>query len=136
MLTEDFVKNSVIKYLSNNGWGYFKFSDLHTHGVDLRAKKHGYGRYILVEAKGEGKIRSSNEVAFIYSLGQIVTRMSTNGNTRYYYGIALPENSAKIAIRRLPWQVAKKLLLYIFSVDQTGNVIQYSWKELSKSQQK
>jgi hypothetical protein len=40
--------------------------------------------------------------------------MKTGGTTRYYYGLGLPEKSANIALRRLPWQVAKKLLLYVF----------------------
>jgi hypothetical protein len=38
--------------------------------------------------------------------------------------------SAKIALRRIPWQVAKKLLLYVFSVDKNGIVTQYSWKDI------
>lgn len=56
------------------------------------------------------------------------------GGARYYYGLGLPESSAKIAIRRLPWQVAKKLLLYIFSVSRDGKVKQYSWQDLKKFQ--
>lgn len=133
-LTETFVKNAILKFLSANGWGHFQFGELHAHGVDIKAKKHKYGRYILIETKGEGEIRQSNEVAFVYSLGQIITRMSTTGKTRYYYGLGLPEKAAKIALRRLPWQIAKKLLLYVFSVDENGNVIQYSWKELYENQ--
>jgi len=56
------------------------------------------------------------------------------GAARYYYGLGLPESSARIAIRRLPWQVAKKLLLYIFSVDSAGKVKQYSWQDLKIKQ--
>jgi hypothetical protein len=52
------------------------------------------------------------------------------GNARYYYGIGLPVPAAGIAIRRIPWQVAKKLLLYVFSVSTDGKVKQYSWQEL------
>lgn len=130
ILSEDFVKNSVIKWLSSNGWGYFQFGGLRDKGVDIKAKHQKYSRYFLIEAKGEGKIRQADEVAFVYSLGQIITRMKTDKTTRYYYGLALPESSAKIALRRLPWQVAKKLLLYVFAVDKKGKVIQYSWKNL------
>ena len=134
--TEDFVKNSIIKWLSANGWGHFEFGNLHDHGVDLKAKNFKYSRYFFIEVKGEGKIRQADEVAFIYSLGQIITRMKSGGTTRNYYALGLPEASSKIAIRRLPWQVAKKLLLYIFSVDKLGNVKQYSWQELKKIQSK
>ena len=129
-ITEDFVKNSIIKWLSSNGWGHFKFDDLHTHGVDIRARNIKYPRYFYVETKGLGKNRSSAETGFIYSLGQIATRMKDDKSTRNYYALGLPEKSAKIALRRLPWQVAKKLLLSILSVSDDGVVTQYTWKEL------
>ncbi|WKZ24581.1 MAG: winged helix-turn-helix domain-containing protein [Patescibacteria group bacterium] len=134
VMSEDFVKNSIIKWLSANGWGHFQFGGLHEKGVDVKAKHHRYSRYFFVEAKGQGKISQVDEVAFVYSLGQIITRMKTSKTTRYYYGLGLPDTSAKIALRRLPWQVAKKLLLYVFSVDVKGNVSQYSWQDLKKSQ--
>lgn len=134
IISEDFVKNSVIKWLSSNGWGHFEFDLLHTKGVDIKAKHYKYGRYFFVEAKGQGVIPQANETAFVYSLGQIITRMKSGGSTRNYYALGLPTMSANIALRRVPWQVAKKLLLYIFAVEQTGNVIQYSWKDLKKKQ--
>jgi len=37
-------------------------------------------------------------------------------------------------LRRLPWQVAKKLLLYVFSVDEKGKVKKYDWQKLKKHQ--
>jgi len=131
-LSEEFVKRAIIQYLSKNGWGHFKFGGLHERGVDIGARHSKYVRYFFIETKGEGKIPQANEVAFIYSLGQIITRMKSGGSTRNYYGLGLPEISAKIAVRRIPWQVAKKLLLYIFQVDKKGGVKQYSWQDLKK----
>jgi hypothetical protein len=58
--------------------------------------------------------------------------MKSGGSTRNYYALGLPESSAKIAIRRIPWQVAKKLLLYVFSVDRNGKVKQYSWQDFKR----
>jgi len=69
-------------------------------------------------------------------LGQIITRMKTGGTTRYYYGLGLPELSAKIALRRIPWQIAKKLYLIILSVNQREDVIEYDWTSLKKFQNK
>lgn len=129
-ISEDFVKNSVIKWLSKNNWGHFEFGGLRDHGVDIKAKKQNYDRYFFIEAKGEGSRREMNENYFVYSLGQIITRMTSGGTTRNYYGIAVPEVVAKIALRRIPWQVAKKLLLYIFSVDKNGKVKEYSWQDI------
>ena len=133
-LSEKFVKQSIIKWLFRNGWGRnLEVGELRDRGVDIRVSHNDYARYFLIETKGEGKIRRADEVAFVYSLGQIITRMKA-GRARYYYGLGLPEASAKIAIRRVPWQVAKKLLLYIFSVDKSGKVKQYSWQDLKKIQ--
>lgn len=133
-MTEDFVKHSIIKWLSSNGWGYFKFGALHDHGIDLIARNVKYSRYFFIEVKGQGSIPQANEVAFIYSLGQIITRMKSSKTTRNYYALGLPEISAKIAIRRIPWQVAKKLLLSIFSVTDIGKVTQHSWQDLKEFQ--
>lgn len=131
-VSEDFVKNSIIKWLSANGWGHFEFDALHTHGVDIKAKHHKYSRYFFIETKGQGKIPQANESYFLSSLGQIVTRMKSGRTTRNYYALGLPEVVARIALRRLPWQVAKKLLLYVFAVDHKGIVTQYSWKDIKK----
>lgn len=134
-MTEDFVKNSIIKYLSRNEWGTnLQFGALHEHGVDIKVRHNRYCRYFLIECKGQGIGRGSSEVSFVYSLGQIISRMKSGGTTRYYYGLGLPEKSANIALRRLPWQVAKKLLLYIFSVTSDGKVIRYTWQDLQKHQ--
>ena len=56
------------------------------------------------------------------------------GKARYYYGLGLPAPSATIAIRRIPWQVAKKLLIYVFSVDSKGKVTKYGWQQMKKVQ--
>ena len=102
----------------------------------MRARKIGYNRYFFIETKGQGKNRSSSEVAFIYSLGQIITRMKDRGSTRNYYGLALPTRSAQIAIRRISWQVAGKLLLHIFSVSADGEVTYYTPSDIKKYQTK
>lgn len=130
VISEDFVKNAIIKWLSSNGWGYFQYDHLHTHGVDIKARATKYPRYFYIEVKGSGKLKQSNEVAFIYSLGQIITRIKDDKSTRNYYALGLPTKSAEIALRRLPWQVAKKLHLSIFSVTEKGKVEQHTWKDL------
>jgi hypothetical protein len=134
-MSEDFVKNAIIKYLSRDEWGTnLQFGALHEKGVDIKVRHNRYSRYFLIECKGQGIGRGSSEVSFVYSLGQIISRMKTSGKTRYYYALGLPEKSAKIALRRLPWQVAKKLLLYVFSVNSEGKVVRYDWQSLKKTQ--
>lgn len=111
-----------------------QFGGLHERGIDTKVGHNRYAQYFLIEYKGQGIGSGSNEVAFVYSLGQIITRMKSGGTTRNYYALGLPDISAKIAIRRIPWQVAKKLLLYVFSVNKSGKVKQYSWQDLKKIQ--
>ena len=136
-LTEKFVKQSIIKWLFRNGWDRnLEVGELRDQGVDIRVKNNKVSRFFLIETKGEGKTRQVNESTFVHSLGQIITRMKTGGTTRYYYGLGLPELSAKIALRRIPWQIAKKLYLIILSVNQREDVIEYDWTSLKKFQNK
>ena len=131
-LDETSVQHAIIKWLSKNNWQILDIPILHSKGVDIKAKHNRYGRYFSIETKG-GKF---SEVNFVYSLGQIITRMRDSGTTRNYYALGLPEQSAKIAIRRVPYQVAVKLCLHVFSVDINGNVKLYSPKDLKKIQKK
>lgn len=135
-MQEEFVKEAIKKWLKDNGWILTKYSLNHGHGVDIQARHKKYPRYFFIEAKGIGINRSSAEVGFIYSLGQILTRINTSKSTRYYYALGLPEISADIAKRRLPWQVAKKLLLSVLSVNQIGEVTKYDWSKLKRFQGK
>lgn len=136
-MDEQFVKREVIKFLSNQGWGKnIQFGGLHEKGVDIKVQHNRYPRYFLIECKGQGKGKGSHETEFVYSLGQIITRMNTTGKTRYYYGLGLSVKAANVALKRLPWQLAKKLLLHVFSVTPSGKVTQYSWKELKEKQDK
>ena len=136
-LNERFVRRAIINYLGRKGWDRgLREKETAEHGVDIKVRHNRYSRYFFIETKGESRSKSvhaGRETAFVYSLGQIITRMKA-GNARYYYGIGLPESISKIAIRRIPWQIAKKLLLYIFSVSPIGKVKQYSWQDLKKTQ--
>ena len=136
-MTERFVRRAIINYLARKGWDRgLREKETAEHGVDIKVRHNKYSRYFFIETKGESTSKSAKsvrEVAFVYSLGQIVTRMKAV-EARYYYGVGLPEVVARIAVRRIPWQVAKKLLLYIFSVNHSGKVKQYSWQEIKKLQ--
>ena len=133
-ISEDFVKRSVIKFLSKKGWGTnLDFNDLRHHGVDIAVRNNRFGRWFFIETKGVSTTPSGPENAFIYSLGQIITRMNI-AKARYYYGLGLPEVAAKIAIRRIPYQVAKKVLLHVLAVADDGNVEWYKPVDIKKHQ--
>lgn len=140
-ISEEFVKRAVIQWLSANNWGKnLKFGGLRDPGVDIKVRHNKYPRYFFIETKGEGSEhsksqRSQRETHFIYGLGQLITRMNV-GKARYYYGLGLPDSIAKIALRRIPYKVALKLLIHIFSVNHNGKVKIYTPRDLKKLQQK
>lgn len=142
-ITEKFVRRAIRNWLFRNGWNWnYIEKETHEHGVDIqvqdgRNKKHA--RYFFIETKGESKAKSArsiSETSFVFVLGQIITRMKVIAKHAYLYGIGLPESSAKIAIKRIPWKVAEYLCLYIFSVGQKGSVKRYSYQDLKKIQNK
>lgn len=131
-MKEEFVQNSIVKWLNKNGWLIVKLATTSQRGVDIKAKHNKYGRYYLIETKSS----SIPEVDFVYSLGQIITRMNNSGTTRYYYALGLSEKAASIALRRIPYQIAKKLLLHIISVNEEGKVIRYLPKDIENHQKR
>ena len=141
VITEKFVRRAIRDWLFRNGWGRnYKEKEASEQGVDIQVQNNKWAGYFLIETKGESKSKSArqvSEVAFVYGLGQIITRMKVvDARYAYNYGLGFPESSAKIAIRRIPWQVARKLCLYIFSVNHGGRVKKYSWQDLKKNQKK
>ena len=126
--------------MENNGnWHAEKTvkADLHQHGVDIKlvgGKRNS--EYFFIECKGKSYAKSAqsiNKEGWLNALGQIITRMnvrkyckSKNGgksiNKAYKYGLGLYWVSAQVALRRIPQKMAKLLNLYIFSVNDEGEV--------------
>ena len=131
-ITEEFVKTSVIKFLTNKGWSKnLQYGSLKTHGVDIKVTNAKYSRPFFIETKGASGTKSSFENAFIHSLGQIATRMQSP-KARYYYGLALPKMSADIAMRRVSYQFAIGMCLHVFSVADDSEVIWFKPKDFKK----
>lgn len=134
ILSEEFVKNSIIKWLSQNSWKILEISDLSGHGVDIKARKGNC--YFIIETKGESESKQGNEVRFVYGLGQIITRMKVvSARYAYNYALGVPFSVAKIALRRIPWQFSQKVCLYILSVNKDGLVKKYFWQDLKRAQE-
>ena len=90
-----------------------------------------------IECKGKSYAKSARSIAdttFLFALGQVITRMKVIARHAYKYGLGLPEESARKALRRIPWQAARHLCLYIFSVDDEGRVMEYSPKDCKSHQ--
>ena len=146
LLTEDFVQAQIIKHLASNGWSTsLKSKTLKEHGVDIKVRNDKFGRYFLIEVKGDASPTAKNpksqrEVNFNYAVGQIVTRMQTTGarayKYRYKYGIGYPASFKDLVVRRLPYDVCDKLNLHVFLVDENGAVEMLGWRDLKKVQVK
>ena len=146
LLSENYVQERIIDYLGNNGWSKkLKAKGLKEHGVDIKVKNDKVARYFLVECKGDASSkakypRSHREVHFNLALGQIITRMKTGGTRgykyRYKYGVGYPAAFKDLVARRVPYDICDKLNLYIFLVDESGEVEMLGWRDLKKLQSK
>ena len=80
-----------IGFLGTVGEGIMLKKETHEQGVDIKVCHNKYSRYFFIETKGESSAKSAKskkETVFVYSLGQIITRMKV-GSARYYYGLGL-----------------------------------------------
>ena len=146
LLTEKFVQDNIIEYLFRKGWSRnLRSKSGDEHGVDIRVRNNNFARYWLIECKGDAsktaKSPSSHrEVCFNLALGQIITRMKSNGKRGYKYGykygVGFPASFEDLVARRLPFNVADRLNLYVFFVDYGGKVTLYDWRKLKQLQNK
>lgn len=118
IISEEKVIDAVLVWAYKNGWGLRpKIKHGHKQGVDLELTNEKTRHKYFIECKGG----PHDEVNFVYSLGQIITRMNRVPKG-VYYGIALPTKSAEIARRRVPKGFATRNKLTIFSVSNSGVV--------------
>jgi len=146
LLTEDFVQEKIVEYLKSQGWGKsLKAKGLKEHGVDIKVRNDKFARYWLIEVKGDASPKakypkSHREVNFNLALGQIITRMQTGGargyKYRYKYGVGYPVSFKDIVLRRLSYDVCDKLNLYVFFVNEAGEVEQFDWRGVRDYQKK
>jgi len=153
-ITEEFVVNQIIKFMinkENGNWHEEKVerSDLHKHGVDIKlvgGKRNS--EYFFIECKGKSyakSARSINREGWLNALGQIITRMDVKRysiskedgkmsgiNHAYKYGLGLYWESAQVALRRIPKEVAEVLSLHIFSINDNGEVKYFTPSKFGK----
>ena len=147
ILTEDFVQDAVIKYLDDKGWSKcLNSAELWEQGVDIKVRNNNYGRYWLVEVKGDPSIKvkspaGSRSSSFNSAMGQIITRMHSNRSEKYRdcyhgykYGLAFSTYFRDMVIRKTPFNVLRRLNLYVFFVDKNGNAEEINWRKLKKLQ--
>ncbi len=139
---EIFIQDRVAEHLISKGYSIQKNSELHGHGVDIKARNEKYSRYWLVEVKGGSSSKNAKSVNtnnFVFGLGQILTRIqsvvppkATAGSNKY--GVAYPDEFKKfLRSQRLHWNLCKNLNLYIFFVRKNGDVEEYNWERVKES---
>ena len=152
-ITEPFVTERIKDFLINkqNGNWYeekAKLSKLHGHGADIIMTGGSKdGERFIIECKGKSYAKSAeaiNKEGWLNALGQIITRMHTSRtiktgsqkgqpNRAYKYGLGLCEISAIVALRRIPKEIAKTLNLYIFAVNDNGDVKMFTPSQFNKA---
>lgn len=134
VVSEPFVKQQVVRWLTSNRWGHVEYKQEGQHGVDIKARHVDYARYYLIEAKGDADPKevkqphAARDTRFMNALGQIVSRMNTTAG--YYYGIAVPRSYESLVYNRVPWQVCKRLQLRFLMVDDDGGVEELTWRAI------
>lgn len=140
-MTEPEIQKCIVAYLSAKGWSHkLVAKGLREHGTDIvvRDSNKNKARYLFIECKGGSQAKSARsitETVWLYALGQLVTRMKVIAKNAYLYGLGLPEASAKIALRRIPWKVAQHLSLRVYSVNSLGQVQEYTPKHFRSIQE-
>src|SRR3989344_2725532 len=138
LLKEQFVQDCISNYLSKLGYHKQEPKGLREHGVDIKVKHKNFGRYYLVEVKGDpGKDVKSPEGSrnsiMNSAIGQIITRMHTNRKSLYggyNYGIAFPYSFKNRVLNKIPYYVCNRLRLSIFLVNPRGEVEEYNHRKL------
>ena len=157
-ITEKFITEKIIEFMlkkQDGNWHEEKVQrkDLHEHGVDIKlvgGKKNS--EYFFIECKGKSYSKSAksiNKEGWLNALGQIITRMNvkrfsiskTNGsissiNKAYKYGLGLYWETAQVALRRVPKEIAEVLNLHIFSVNDDGIVKYFTPSKFGKNYNK
>ncbi len=151
-ITHELIVNQVKNFLihkENGNWHEekTKIAGLHEHGADLvliGGKRNG--EKFVIECKGKSYAKSCNSInkeGWLHALGQIVTRMNTSRvikegkmkgepNRATKYGLGLCTQSAQVALRRIPKEIARTLNLYIFSCDDEGNIRMFTPSQFLK----
>ncbi len=122
-ITEDKLKEKLVRSLAKNGWKITNnWKIKNKGGIDIKGYKHG--RTLWVEAKGDRKHHhQAVHDSFTKAIGQILYRMKDDQKYRYY-GIAIPASWEKVWKRKIKemeyaW---KQLRIRIYLVDKIGNV--------------
>ena len=158
-ITEDYIVNRIIDFMvnkENGNWHEEKVekADLHKHGVDIKLiGGKNNSEYFYIECKGKSYAKSAksiNKEGWLNALGQIITRMDvkrfsvskedkktiTGINHAYKYGLGLYWESAQVALRRIPKEIAEVLCLHVFSVNDEGIVKYFTPSKFGKEYKK
>ena len=153
-ITETLVVEKIKEFLINKQNGNWheeksRISNLHEHGADIVMTGGSKdGERFIIECKGKSYAKSANSInkeGWLNALGQIITRMDVNRitnpqkegnkptiNRAYKYGLGLCSESAQVALRRIPKNIAKTLNLHIFGVNDNGDVMYFTPKDFGK----
>ena len=151
-LKEEVIVQKIIDFLCGKERGNWQIKTLkphekHEHGsdIDIRGGK-SKTEHFIIECKGKSYAKSANSInkeGWLVALGQLVTRMEDpriiqsgknkgEPNRAVKYGLGLYWVGAKVALKRIPFEIAKTMNLYIFSVDDEGFVKQFTPKDFKR----
>ena len=142
LLSEQKTEKYIREHLISKGWITTNLpKNIGEHGVDITAWHPRWKKVYLIEVKGECKSSKMQvkHAAFYNLLGQILSRMSIEGNSQNkarYYAIGIPqkwENTFKNKITKMKYGW-KMLKLKVFLVNDEGNVEEKPYSYFLKRQ--
>ena len=137
-IDESYVVEKVIEFLRKKKKGNWRLekmkrAGLHEHNEDIHIRGgQEYNEHFIIECKGksyakkESARKSIDKEGWLNALGQVITRMKVKSNGAYKYGLGLYWVGAQTALRRIPKNAALHLNLHIFSVNDKGEVKQFT----------
>lgn len=149
---EEFIQESAVKFLEENGWDIKSEAGLREHGIDIIAGKYGKyntGRKWTIEVKGGSRkykdfCHADTISVFHSGLAEIITRMGVNNQPAVKGGnkfsLAMPDYFRKHILKttsaktKIPWNVMETLNLSILLVDKNGKVEHITWKEVKRDE--
>ncbi len=116
---EEEIEDAVVENLEEGGWERQKENK--KHGVDIRMWHNEWRKYWFIEVKRKYSDRSNTYKYTAMAIAQVIYRMNQKKAGRY--GIAVPNTKLfKNELLKIPLWIKEKLKIYIFLVDENGEI--------------
>ncbi len=140
-MSERQVENYLREYLESIGWEMLNKPRRHgQHGIDIKARKTRWNRYLYVELKKDSKHASVRQTNINSALGQIMIQMDKKGNipnSSRIYALGFPKTMQRLFINKFCGSHFgfRQLKLRTYWVSKSGEVEELAYSQLLRLSQ-